>query len=255
MYSGYWFIIEKDNLWLENANTPGISYLPQLQNIDNPLPYLAGYLNNIPCYVADKAVFNSQLVQNLRSIPFRQAHDLLGPEIFKMALKSKCLDHWLKKNQYCGVCAQPTVVLSGELARKCTGCDELFYPKTSPSVIAVIERGNEILLARSPRFAPGVYSCIAGFIEPGETAEETLEREVFEEVGLKIKTPRYYASQHWPFPNSFMMGFFAEYESGEIQVDNIEIIDAKWFTKDNLPILPTYASIARKLIQDWLTRQ
>jgi NAD+ diphosphatase len=255
MTSAYYFIIEKDFIWLAQGSTPGISYLPELTLCSITItPYLVCRLNNKNCYVIDKSLIANHLVQDLNSTPFRQAHDLLTPDIFKLAAKAKALLHWLAVHQYCGICGQTTVILSNELARQCSACAELFYPKTSPSVIAVIERGNEMLLARSPRFAPGMYSCIAGFIEPGETAEETLEREVFEEVGLKIKNCRYFASQYWPFPNSFMIGFFAEYASGEIKVDNIEIIDAKWFTKNNLPVLPTHASIARKLIEDWLER-
>lgn len=255
MTSSYWFIIEQDSIWLANGNMPGISYLPELDAMDISSSYLTCHLNQKACYVVDKSFFSEPQLKEFTPIPFRQAHDLLTPDIFKLALKAKAILHWLAVHQYCGVCGQPTFILKEELARKCSTCTQLFYPKTSPSVITLIERDNEILLARSPRFAPGMYSCIAGFIEPGETAEETLEREVFEEVGIKIKNIRYYASQHWPFPNSFMMGFFAEHASGEIKIDNVEIIDAQWFNKNNLPVLPTYASIARKLIQDWLNRQ
>lgn len=254
MLSGYWFIIEQDVLWLAQGDTPGYTYLPEL-SISDYSPYFVCYLNNKPCYVAEKNIFSAQQLESLIPTPFRQTYDLLTPALFKLATKAKTLLHWLNTYQYCGVCSHPTIILAHEHARQCTQCAQLFYPKTSPSVIAVIERKNEILLARSPHFPKGVYSCVAGFVEPGETAEETLEREVFEEVGLKIKNIRYQASQHWPFPNSFMLGFFADYDSGEIKVDNIEIIDAQWFTKDNLPVLPSYASIARRLIQDWLNQQ
>ncbi len=254
MLSGYWFIIEQDSLWLAQGNTPGHSYLPEF-SLPEPAAYLVCYINKKPCFVLEKNLLSAKYLNELNPIPFRQTYDLLTPDIFKLATKAKALLHWLMVHQYCGLCAHPTMILTDELARKCTNCAQLFYPKTSPSVIAIIERKNEILLARSPRFAEGVYSCIAGFVEPGETAEETLEREVLEEVGLKIKNIRYFASQYWPFPNSFMMGFFADYASGEIEVDNIEIIDAQWFSKDHLPILPTHASIARQLIQDWLNRQ
>lgn len=254
MLTGYYFIIEKDLIWLTQIHTSKTFHLPEM-TISDPNAYQVCYLNQKPCYVVDKSLFSDAELSQCSPIPFRQAHDLLTPEIFKLAIKAKTILHWLEVHQYCGVCGQPTVILKEELARKCSNCAQLFYPKTSPSVITLIERGNEILLARAPRFVPGMYSCIAGFIEPGETAEETLEREVFEEVGLKVKNLRYYASQHWPFPNSFMIGFFAEYASGEIIIDNVEIIDAQWFNKNNLPVLPTYASIARALIQDWLNRQ
>ena len=249
MLSGYWFIIEHDSLWLERNG------LPEFTLLEQDVFYLVGQLNQKPCYVAKKMAFSDQQLKNLAPMPFKQSYNVLSPDIFKLALRAKALLHWLEIHQYCGLCGQATLILSPELARQCERCAQLFYPKTAPSVIAVIERQDEILLARSPRFAPGLYSCIAGFIEPGETAEETLEREVLEEVGLKINNIRYVASQHWPFPNSFMIGFFADYESGDIKIDNVEITDAQWFKKDNLPILPTGASIARKLIQDWISRQ
>lgn len=256
MTSGYWFIIENDFIWLAEEAEPGIAYLPELSLPFTLLssPYLVCQVNEKACYVIDKALVPIEQLEILKSTPFRQAHDLLTPEFFKLATRAKALLHWLAVHQFCGRCGHPTTILSEELARQCLSCGELFYPKTSPSVIVVIERENQILLARSPHFSPGIYSCISGFIEPGETAEDTLEREVFEEVSLKIKNIRYFASQHWPFPNSFMMGFFADYASGDIQIDNIEIIDAKWFSIDHLPKLPTHASMARKLIEDWIQR-
>jgi len=125
------------------------------------------------------------------------------------------------------------------------------YPRLAPAVMGLVRREKEILLARAPRFPKDMYSALAGFVEPGETLEQCLEREVYEEVGIKVRNVRYFASQPWPFPHSLMIAFFADYYSGEIRVDGTEIEDAQWFdvrNLENLPRLPARISIARRLI-------
>src|SRR5690606_2224103 len=119
--------------------------------------------------------------------------------------------------------------------RTCPTCHLAAYPRISPSIIVRIHKGDQILMARSPHFAPGIYGLIAGFVESGETLEETIHREVMEEVGIKVKNIRYFDSQPWPFPDSLMIGFTAEHASGDIQVDHHEIEHADWYGKDNIP--------------------
>ena len=126
----------------------------------------------------------------------------------------------------------------------------LAFPRISPAVIVLVERDGQVLLARSPRFTANFYSVLAGFVEPGETLEDTVHREIEEEVGIKIRNVRYFGSQPWPFPDSLMIGFTAEYESGEIRIDKAEISEAGWFYPENLPAIPGKISIARRLI-DW----
>jgi NAD+ diphosphatase len=137
-----------------------------------------------------------------------------------------------------------------ERAKQCTACSSRVYPRISPAVIVAITREDKLLLARASRFKTGMHSVIAGFVEPGETLEECVRREVSEEVGLEIKNIRYFSSQPWPFPDSLMIAFTAEYSSGEITVDNSEIVEANWYKADELPEIPGKASVARKLI-DW----
>jgi NAD+ diphosphatase len=115
-----------------------------------------------------------------------------------------------------------------------------------------ITRGDEILMARSPRFPPGMYSVLAGFVDPGETLEQTMHREVMEEVGLKIKNLQYFTSQSWPFPHSLMIAFSADYAGGEIRLEDPEIEEAAWFSRDNMPKIPSTISIARKMVDDYL---
>ena len=131
---------------------------------------------------------------------------------------------------------------------RCPACGLLAYPRLSPAIMVLVRDGERLLLARSPRFKPGVYSALAGFVEPGETLEQCAVREVREEVGIEIANLRYFASQPWPFPNSLMIAFFADYAGGDLRLDPVEIEAAEWFTPDNLPILPEPISISRRLI-------
>jgi NAD+ diphosphatase len=136
------------------------------------------------------------------------------------------------------------------IARQCHACGLTLFPRISPAVIVLVERSGKALLARSSRFQEELYSVIAGFVEPGETLEETVRREVKEETGIDTKNIRYFGSQPWPFPDSLMIAFTARYAGGEIKVDNEEILDAAWFSADQLPTIPGKISIARALI-DW----
>lgn len=156
---------------------------------------------------------------------------------------------WDQKHQFCGQCATPTVRHITQKCRICPSCQSSFYPRITPVVMGLIRRGQEILLARSAHFAPGVYSALAGHSEIGETLEHTLEREIMEEVGLKVHHIRYYASQSWPFPNALMIAYTCEYHSGTITLQADEIEDARWFSCDQLPLLPNPNSIAYQLIQ------
>ena len=146
---------------------------------------------------------------------------------------------WASQHRFCGMCGHPMSQHPVERAMQCEHCGLRQYPRISPSMIVLVTRGDELLLARSPRFAPGVYSTLAGFVEPGESVEQCVRREVNEEVGVSIHEPRYIASQGWPFPHSLMLGFHAEYASGEIIMQPEEIEDAGWFSIHRLPLLPT----------------
>ena len=151
----------------------------------------------------------------------------------------------------CGHCGAATVIKDGERARECPRCGELSYPRISPAVIVRVTRGEEILLARARRFPPGFYSVLAGFVEPGETLEECVRREVREETGVELRDLSYFASQPWPFPHSLMVAFTAAHASGDIRVDASELVDAGWYGRDSLPRLPDPLTVARRLIDAW----
>jgi NAD+ diphosphatase len=162
--------------------------------------------------------------------------------------------HWHRNHRFCGRCAQETVLDNNECAMICPNCRYHYYPQVNPSMIVLVHRGDEILLARSPHFPPGMFSALAGYVSPGETVEQTVAREVLEEVNIVVKNIQYVTSQPWPFPNTLMLGFYAEYASGDLQIDKKEIEAAGWFTKDNLPPLPRHISIARHLIDQFLLK-
>ncbi len=155
---------------------------------------------------------------------------------------------WEKTHQYCGQCGEKTIDRPNERAKECPSCKLLSFPKISPVVMALVQKDDEILLARGPQFPKGFYSVIAGFVDPGESLESCVRREVFEEVGIEVEDIKYLTSQPWPFPSSLMIGFTCKWKSGEIRIDPLEIEDARWFKKDNLPIIPEHISISRALI-------
>lgn len=165
---------------------------------------------------------------------------------------------WARTHQFCGRCGAATAIAAGERAMKCSACGLLAFPRLAPAMITLVTRGEgadqEALLARGVQFRAPMYSCLAGFVEPGETLEGAVIREVQEEVGIQVTNVRYWGSQPWPFPHSLMLGFHAEYAAGDIVCDPTEIVDANWYRRDALPPIPPGISIARRLIDDWLTR-
>lgn len=185
----------------------------------------------------------------------RRLFGALDEEVWKLAGRAVQIVEWERNHRFCGHCGAGTERKEGELARVCPVCGLQQFPRISPAVIVRIERGDQILLARSPHFAPGVYSTLAGFVEPGESLEETVVREIREEVGVEVANVRYFGSQPWPFPNSLMIGFVADYAAGDLRLQEGEIEDAGWFTVDTLPGLPSQYSIARRLIEEFIRKR
>jgi len=183
--------------------------------------------------------------RSLRSLLFvQQDYD------FSVIGKASQIIDWYGSHQFCGSCGGSTEHHEIERAVCCLKCNNRFYPRINPCAIVLVVRGRKVLLARSARFRTGFYSCLAGFIEIGETAEETVLREVKEEVGICVNNVRYIKSQSWPFPSQLMLGFIAEYESGEIEPEPEEIEEADWYDIDQLPNIPLPGiSVAGELIQ------
>jgi NAD+ diphosphatase len=195
-----------------------------------------------------------------RALPVRQGLSLVSAEktvdgkgpVGRM-LRAYHVAQWRRDSAYCGTCGTKNTDAPDELARHCPACGRREYPRISPAVITIIINDkHEALLAHNRKFAGKMYSLIAGFNEAGENLEDTVAREIREEVGLEVKDIRYIASQPWPFPNSLMLGFTARYASGEIHPDGVEIEDAQWFTPQTLPQIPGFGSVSRFLINNWL---
>jgi NAD+ diphosphatase len=182
----------------------------------------------------------------------RELYAALGPERFAVAGRALQVVEWAGTHRFCGRCATPTERVPTERCMRCPACELMAYPRISPAIIVLVRRGDEALLARGVRFPGAFYSTLAGFAEVGESLEETLAREVREEVGIEVKGARYFGSQSWPFPHSLMVGFTAEWASGDIAADGSEILDAQWFRADALPPIPPRVSIARQLIDAWV---
>ena len=165
------------------------------------------------------------------------------------------LVEWQRNHQFCGRCGAATVDAPGERARVCPECKLLAYPRLAPAVIMLLERGDgKALLARNKNFPAGMFSPLAGFVEPGETLEQAVRREILEEVGITVGKVEYRGSQPWPFPHQLMIGFGAWYESGDVTLDEVEIVEANWFSPDEAPSFPPGMSIAGRLIDEWRTR-
>ena len=176
---------------------------------------------------------------------------------WKLAGRAVQLLEWQRTHAFCGRCGARTEAAAGERARRCPACGLLAFPRLAPAVIVLIERPGDgrALLARNVNFPGGMFSCLAGFVEPGETLEEAVHREVGEEVGVSLGAVRYWGSQPWPFPHSLMVGFTAEWSGGQVVCQAGEIAEARWFAPDELPAIPSGISIARRLIDDWRTRR
>jgi len=207
---------------------------------------LVGELLGQSCYAADVSRFPD--IPGGEAAPLRAIFQLAGPETFALAGRATQLLDWQNNHRFCGRCGSPTAMKAGELSMQCPDCGLLAYPRISPAVMVLVRDDDKLLLGRSPHFKPGVFSALAGFVEPGETLEECAAREVREEVGIEIANLRYFHSQPWPFPNSLMVAFFADYAGGTITPDPNEIEAAAWFSPDALPILPEPISISRRLI-------
>lgn len=178
--------------------------------------------------------------------------DRVDEATFTLAGRALQIGRWYLDHQFCGRCGIPTLIDTADRARYCQSCSLRFYPRISPCMIVLVTRGDHLLLAHHARASRKVFSTLAGFVEPGETVEATVHREVMEEVGVCVTNLRYIRSQAWPFPAQLMMGYIAEYTSGDISVDQNEILEANWYHYDNLPEIPSERSVAGQLIAHYI---
>jgi NAD+ diphosphatase len=221
--------------------------------IKHTIPLFIGDLEQKHCFCAQSiAPVSESQIFDLHGL--RELFGILSEDMFKMAALGLQVNNWDQVSRYCGKCGKHFHLMKTERAKECLSCGHIQYPWISPAVIMAVTRGKKILLARSNHLKFSFHSVLAGYVEVGETLEECVKREVFEEVRLSVKNIRYFGSQSWPFTNSLMIAFTAEHASGEIIVDQNEILEAAWFSPDNLPRLPGWGSIARRLV-DYFVEQ
>ncbi len=257
-----WFFFQKSRLLVHQVNdnvevplltTPedlGFSPIRRLY-----LGYQQAEGGNTHCFAGELSE-TAEAPPNFLFESLRPLYSQLDEQTFWLAGRAVQIIEWDRTSLYCGRCGRETITQTHDRSKICPGCGLTNYPRLAPAIIVRIQRstpsGPEILLARATRFPTSMFSVLAGFVEPGESLEECVEREIFEEVSLTVKNITYVGSQPWPFPHSLMIAFTAEYEAGEIRIDPRELAEASWFSPDAMPGIPPPPSIANRLIASWL---
>lgn len=208
-----------------------------------------GSLDGHSCYTA-RYPEDAAIPEGFELLGLRQLYGQVEESVLKAAFRAVQIVAWDETHRFCGACGEATEKKPDEHGKVCPKCGQIFYPRLSPAVIVAVTKGDKLLLARNRNFVSGFYSVLAGFVEAGETLEECIKREIREEAGIEVKNIKYFGSQPWPFPNSLMLAFTAEHESGELQIDGNELAEAGWFSVEEIPNIPGKLSISRKLI-DW----
>mgnify|MGYP002406066086 CR=1 FL=1 len=246
----YWFIFFNDQLLLQKkGETYTIPY-----SINPPVPVKNVLeVNLLEDMLACTASVDTPLEETAEYLPMglRASYDYLDPILHKIAGKAYELIYWDQHSRFCPSCGTKTVMQT-TISKQCPNCKYEIYPVVSPAILVLIRKGDAILLVHARNFRGSFYGLVAGFLETGETLEECVRREVMEETGLEINNITYFGNQPWPYPSNLMVGFIADYVSGTIRLQDEELSEGAFFTKDNLPELPRKLSLARKMIDWWL---
>lgn len=246
----YWFIFFNDQLLLQRkGETYTIPYsINPPVTVKNVLE--VNLLEDMPACTAS---MDTPLEETAEYLPMglRASYDYLDPVLHKLAGKAYELIYWDQHSRFCPSCGTKTVMQT-TISKQCPNCKYEIYPVVSPAILVLIRKGDAILLVHARNFRGSFYGLVAGFLETGETLEECVRREVMEETGLEINNITYFGNQPWPYPSNLMVGFIADYVSGTIRLQDEELSEGAFFTKDNLPELPRKLSLARKMIDWWL---
>lgn len=249
-----WYVFQNDKLMVKEEGED-IKVLKRKDieklNLHIEKVQCMGAYEGCNCFCGEVEIEKEEF-ENYKFISLKALSSIFDEEKFSTAAKALLLLNWIKSNNYCGICGNrmEQKASKDERAMICTNCNYTTWPRTSPAIIVAVTKGDKILLAHNRGFSEGVYSVIAGFVEYGETFEECVKREVYEETGIKVKNIKYFDNQPWPFPNSMMIGFTAEYLEGEIKEDKEEIIHADWFSKDEVEkVTKESKSIGYELIE------
>ena len=250
---GWWFLFHEDRILVrahgDAVEIPRItdrleaSFLPARK-------HFLGMLDGTPCFTAE--LEEPIMIGGASYRPLRPLLGILPEEMFSLAGRAFQIMDWARTNRFCGKCGMPTEPMNEERAMLCGACGIQYYPRVSPAVIVAIVRDGKVLLASARRFPSPFFSVLAGFVEAGENFEECVHREIKEEVGIEVKNIKYFGSQPWPFPNTLMVGFTAEYAAGDLVIEEKELIQADWFDPEEVRrmYIPSNGTISRRLI-DW----
>lgn len=252
-----WFVFCNDQLLVEEG-ADGHCAVPY--QTEPPVPVNEWtHIHELSMF--DGEMFNAYAVDHpvpegngRKMVGLRASFDCLIRSQYLKAGKAQELIYWDKNSRYCPVCAMP-MAFHTSISKRCTGCGKEIWPTVATAIIVRVTRGDEVLLVHARNFRGDYYGLVAGFVETGETLEECVQREVMEETGLRIRNIRYFASQPWPYPCGLMVGFTAEYESGDIKLQASELSAGNFFTRDHMPDIPGKVSLARMLIDDWLQKK
>jgi NAD+ diphosphatase len=251
--TAYYFIFSRNDILVaENFPDPlSIPCIPETAAAEMGLKGVRflGQYGSTDCWCA--RIGPADLPAKHRLISLRALYGKVGADFWSISGYARQIHDWNLNFQFCGRCGQATQAATKEHSRVCPQCGLTFYPRISPAIITAVVKENQILLARGVNFPiKEMFSVLAGFVEPGESLEDCVRREILEESGIRVKRIRYFNSQSWPFPDSLMIGFTAEYAGGSLSIDRTELLEAHWFTRDNLPLVPGRPSLAGELI-DW----
>ncbi len=254
--TGYWFVVHGGKLLVTRGDAPRLpgAHAPPVANVEPAAVHYFGDYAGQPCrvLVLESLDAFSDPATEFEWRGLRSLFGVLPDAEVGLAGRALQLAEWTRTHRHCGCCGAPMVKQPGERAMLCPGCGFTAYPRIAPAMMVLVRRDDRILLGRAPHFVNGVYSALAGFVEAGESLEECVHREVFEEVGITINNLRYFSSQSWPFPHSLMLAFVADYAAGDLRPNPAELSDARWFSLDDLPQLPSRISISRALIDSAL---
>ena len=245
-----WFAFRKAEILVVNgAERPALPHCPDLgaHGLSPQRSQYLGIYDGKHCYAVEISE-SEPLPEGWAALGLRDLFGLVETTLAALSGRAYQILEWDRNHRYCSRCGTPTQPRTDERARACPACGYTSYPPVSPAIMILITHQGKLLLARKPAFPNGRFSALAGFVEPGETLEDTVARETREEVGVEVKNIRYFGSQPWPFPHSLMVAFTAEYAGGELRPDGVEIEEAGWFDPDQLPRLPPPISISRRLI-------
>jgi len=249
-----WLAFRRRELLLERDGGPPVAPRLEPLGLAPRAIHFLGHVGDAPCFAVELAP-DAEPPPGASFSDLRALFGRLGERLFALAGRALQIVDWDRTHRFCGGCGAPTAPSASERSRRCEACELVVFPRLAPAVIVCVERDDEILLARSPHFPPGFYSVPAGFVEPGETVEEAVARELEEETGVLVEEIRYFASQPWPFPHSLMLGFTARWRSGDVRIDPTELEDAAFFRFDEMPQwFRGRISIAGWLIEDFLAR-